>query len=149
MANPDRDRAIRKRDPQPLRERPRRQFTRLRKIEEREKQKRIIQAEGIARSMEIINTRLTSQYLQHEAIEAQKAAEEAAAKAAEEAAKAAAEAGDGGVPAAASEPEKAPKDEVPDHLLTPIERKLRNKEHRRVHLKGGTLTGTSPSTPTP
>ena len=42
-------------------------------IEEREKQKRIVQAEGIARSMEIINTRLTSQYLQHEAIEAQKA----------------------------------------------------------------------------
>ncbi len=42
-------------------------------IEEKEKQKRIVQAEGIARSMEIINTRLTSQYLQHEAIEAQKA----------------------------------------------------------------------------
>ena len=42
-------------------------------IEEREKQKRIVQAEGIARSMEIINTRLTSQYLQHEAIEAQRA----------------------------------------------------------------------------
>ena len=42
-------------------------------IEEREKQKRIVKAEGIARSMEIINTRLTSQYLQHEAIEAQKA----------------------------------------------------------------------------
>ena len=42
-------------------------------IEEREKQKRIVQAEGIARSMEIINTRLTSQYLQHESIEAQKA----------------------------------------------------------------------------
>ena len=42
-------------------------------IEEKEKQKRIVQAEGIARSMEIINTRLTSQYLQHEAIEAQRA----------------------------------------------------------------------------
>lgn len=42
-------------------------------IEEREKQKRIVQAEGIARSMEIINTRLTAQYLQHEAIEAQRA----------------------------------------------------------------------------
>jgi regulator of protease activity HflC (stomatin/prohibitin superfamily) len=42
-------------------------------IEEREKQKRIVQAEGIARSMEIINTRLTSQYLQHESIEAQRA----------------------------------------------------------------------------
>jgi regulator of protease activity HflC (stomatin/prohibitin superfamily) len=42
-------------------------------IEEREKQTRIVQAEGIARSMEIINTRLTSQYLQHESIEAQKA----------------------------------------------------------------------------
>ncbi len=41
-------------------------------IEEKEKQKRIVQAEGIARSMEIINTRLTSQYLQHEAIEAQR-----------------------------------------------------------------------------
>ena len=42
-------------------------------IEEREKQKHMVQAEGIARSMEIINTRLTSQYLQHESIEAQKA----------------------------------------------------------------------------
>ena len=42
-------------------------------IEEKEKQKRIVQAEGIARSMEIINTRLTSQYLQHEAIESQRA----------------------------------------------------------------------------
>lgn len=42
-------------------------------IEEKEKQKRIVQAEGIARAMEIINLRLTSQYLQHEAIEAQKA----------------------------------------------------------------------------
>ena len=42
-------------------------------IEEKEKQKRIVQAEGIARAMEIINQRLTAQYLQHEAIEAQKA----------------------------------------------------------------------------
>ncbi len=42
-------------------------------IEEREKEKRIVQAEGIARSMEIINQRLNAQYLQHEAIEAQKA----------------------------------------------------------------------------
>lgn len=42
-------------------------------IEEKEKEKRIVQAEGIAKSMEIINQRLTSQYLQHEAIEAQKA----------------------------------------------------------------------------
>lgn len=42
-------------------------------IEEREKEKRIVQAEGIAKSMEIINQRLNSQYLQHEAIEAQKA----------------------------------------------------------------------------
>ncbi len=43
------------------------------KIEEQEKQKRIVQAEGIARSVEIIAQRLTNQYLQHEAIEAQKA----------------------------------------------------------------------------
>jgi len=42
-------------------------------IEEREKQKRIVQAEGIARAMEIISERLTTPYLQHEAIEAQKA----------------------------------------------------------------------------
>jgi len=41
--------------------------------EKKEKQKRIIQAEGIARSMEIISTRLTNQYLQHEAIESQRA----------------------------------------------------------------------------
>ena len=33
----------------------------------------MIEAEGIAQSMEIINTKLTSAYLQHEAIEAQKA----------------------------------------------------------------------------
>lgn len=42
-------------------------------IEEAEKSKRIVQAEGIAKAMEIINLRLTNQYLQHEAIEAQKA----------------------------------------------------------------------------
>lgn len=36
-------------------------------------QARVVQAEGIARSMEIINSRLTDQYIQHEAIEAQKA----------------------------------------------------------------------------
>jgi regulator of protease activity HflC (stomatin/prohibitin superfamily) len=41
-------------------------------IEKRDKEKRIIQAEGIARSMEIIKQELTPQYLQHEAIEAQK-----------------------------------------------------------------------------
>jgi regulator of protease activity HflC (stomatin/prohibitin superfamily) len=35
--------------------------------------KRIVEAEGIARSMQIINERLTVTYLQHEAIEAQKA----------------------------------------------------------------------------
>lgn len=42
-------------------------------IEEAEKNKRIVQAEGIAKAMEIIQIKLTSQYLQHEAIEAQKA----------------------------------------------------------------------------
>ena len=42
-------------------------------IEEQEKAKRIVQAEGIARAMAIINERLTPVYLQHEAIEAQKA----------------------------------------------------------------------------
>ena len=41
-------------------------------VEEKEKQKRIVQAEGIARAMEIIQLKLTPQYLQHEAIEAQK-----------------------------------------------------------------------------
>lgn len=43
------------------------------KIEEQTKAMRIVQAEGIAKSMEIIQAKLTSQYLQHEAIEAQKA----------------------------------------------------------------------------
>jgi regulator of protease activity HflC (stomatin/prohibitin superfamily) len=42
-------------------------------IEEQEKAKRLVQAEGIARAMAIINERLTPVYLQHEAIEAQKA----------------------------------------------------------------------------
>ena len=42
-------------------------------IEKREKDKRIIQAEGIAAAMEVIQRQLTDQYLQHEAIEAQKA----------------------------------------------------------------------------
>lgn len=41
-------------------------------IEKMEKEKRIVQAEGIARAMEIIQVKLTNQYLQHEAIEAQK-----------------------------------------------------------------------------
>ena len=41
-------------------------------IEEAEKKKRIVQAEGIAKAMEIIQVKLTAQYLQHEAIEAQK-----------------------------------------------------------------------------
>ena len=43
------------------------------RIEEQEKAKRIVQAEGIAKATEIIAQRLTNQYLQHEAIEAQKA----------------------------------------------------------------------------
>lgn len=34
--------------------------------------KRVVEAEGIAKAMEIINAKLTNQYLQHEAIEAQK-----------------------------------------------------------------------------
>ncbi|MBI4143188.1 hypothetical protein HY480_04920 [Candidatus Uhrbacteria bacterium] len=42
-------------------------------IERAEKEKRIVQAEGIAAAMQIINVRLTPAYLQHEAIEAQKA----------------------------------------------------------------------------
>lgn len=43
------------------------------KIEAQTKAMRIVQAEGIANAMEIIQAKLTSQYLQHEAIEAQKA----------------------------------------------------------------------------
>ena len=43
------------------------------KIEAQAKAMRIVQAEGIARAMEIIQAKLTPQYLQHEAIEAQKA----------------------------------------------------------------------------
>jgi len=42
-------------------------------IAEQEKKKRIVDAEGIAEAMRIINGQLSSQYLQHEAIEAQKA----------------------------------------------------------------------------
>ena len=42
-------------------------------ITQAEAQKRVVEAEGIARSMQIINERLTVTYLQHEAIEAQKA----------------------------------------------------------------------------
>jgi regulator of protease activity HflC (stomatin/prohibitin superfamily) len=38
-----------------------------------EKEKRVIEAEGIAQSMEVINQKLTPYYIQHEAIEAQKA----------------------------------------------------------------------------
>lgn len=41
--------------------------------EKKDAERRIVQAEGIAKSMQIINERLTPQYLQHEAIEAQKA----------------------------------------------------------------------------
>ncbi len=43
------------------------------KIEAQTKAMRIVQAEGIAKAMEIIQAKLTAQYLQHEAIEAQKA----------------------------------------------------------------------------
>src|SRR6185295_14279764 len=42
-------------------------------IEQREAEKRVVQADGIAKAMAIINERLSAQYLQHEAIEAQKA----------------------------------------------------------------------------
>src|SRR5439155_22293697 len=41
--------------------------------EQREAQKRVVQAKDIGKAMANINERLTSQYLQHEAIEAQKA----------------------------------------------------------------------------
>lgn len=41
--------------------------------EKKDAERRIVQAEGIAKAMQIINERLTPQYLQHEAIEAQKA----------------------------------------------------------------------------
>jgi regulator of protease activity HflC (stomatin/prohibitin superfamily) len=41
-------------------------------IEKRDAEKRVIQAQGIADSMNIINQKLTPAYLQHEAIEAQK-----------------------------------------------------------------------------
>lgn len=42
-------------------------------IEKKEKEKRIVNAEGVAKAMDIIQVKLTPQYLQHEAIEAQKA----------------------------------------------------------------------------
>lgn len=41
-------------------------------VEEAEAKKRIVQAEGIARAMEVIQLKLTPLYLQHEAIEAQR-----------------------------------------------------------------------------
>ncbi|KKT80848.1 MAG: hypothetical protein A3B99_05310 [Candidatus Yanofskybacteria bacterium RIFCSPHIGHO2_02_FULL_44_12b] len=41
-------------------------------IEKKDKEKRVIQAQGIAQAMAIIQQQLTGQYLQHEAIEAQK-----------------------------------------------------------------------------
>jgi hypothetical protein len=40
--------------------------------EHKDAERRIVQAEGIAKSMKVINAQLTDQYLQHEAIEAQK-----------------------------------------------------------------------------
>lgn len=42
------------------------------KIEEQKKAIRIVDAEGLAKAMEIIQAKLTPQYLQHEAIEAQR-----------------------------------------------------------------------------
>ncbi len=42
-------------------------------IEEMKKQRRVIEAQGIAAAMDIINQKLSPMYLQHEAIEAQKA----------------------------------------------------------------------------
>lgn len=42
-------------------------------IEKKKKEKRVVEAQGIAQAMEIIQAKLTNQYLQHEAIEAQKA----------------------------------------------------------------------------
>ncbi len=42
-------------------------------IEEMKKQRRVIEAQGIAAAMDIINSKLSPMYLQHEAIEAQKA----------------------------------------------------------------------------
>jgi len=42
-------------------------------IAQAQARKRVVEAEGIAQSMQIINERLTQNYLQHEAIEAQKA----------------------------------------------------------------------------
>jgi hypothetical protein len=71
--------------------------------------------------------------------EAAKAAE-AAARAAEEAAKAAAASAESGEPEPIVDG-KPKKDEVPDHLLSPIERKLRGREKPKPNLKGGTLSG--------
>lgn len=90
------------------------------------------------------------------AAEAQKAAEEAAAKAAElaaeEAARLAALYPDGGAPppdAGATAEEKPAKEEVPDHLLTPLERKLRKAKHvPKRQITGGTLSG-APASPAP
>ena len=42
-------------------------------VAQAEARKRVVEADGIAESMRIINESLTSVYLQHEAIEAQKA----------------------------------------------------------------------------
>lgn len=42
-------------------------------VEEAEAKKRIVQAQGIAKAMEVIQLKLTPLYIQHEAIEAQKA----------------------------------------------------------------------------
>lgn len=78
------------------------------------------------------------------AAKAAMAAAEEAAKAAAEAAKAAEAAAAAGVPPAAEPSEedvKAAKEEVPDHLLTPLERKLRGREKPKPNLKGGTLSG--------
>jgi hypothetical protein len=49
------------------------QFEQKIQIEQQKKQIRIVEAEGIAASQKIINATLTDKYLQHEAIEAQKA----------------------------------------------------------------------------
>ena len=78
------------------------------------------------------------------AAKAAMAAAEEAAKAAAEAAKAAEAAIAAGLepPAEASaEDPKTAKEEVPDHLLTPLERKLRGREKAKPNLKSGTLSG--------
>ena len=89
--------------------------------------------------------------------EAAKAAEEAAAKAAtlaaEEAARMAALYPDGGAPSPDAGPvaEATPAaEEVPDHLLTPIERKLRHpKRPAKKQLTAGTLSGPPAAVPAP